>query len=38
MLVFDLPCFPYVFKVIKDFYPAQKDTTRETDQVRSTCS
>ena len=29
MLVFDLPCFPYVFKVIKDFYPAQKDTTRE---------
>ncbi len=29
MLVFDLPSFPYVFKVIKDFYPAQKDTTRE---------
>ena len=28
MLVFDLPSFPYVFKVIKDFYPAQKDTTR----------
>ncbi len=29
MLVFDLPSFPYVFKVIKDFYPAQKNTTRE---------
>lgn len=29
MLVFDLPSFPYVFKLIKDFYPAQKDTTRE---------
>ena len=29
MLVFDLPSFPYVFKVIKDFYPPQKDTTRE---------
>ncbi len=29
MLVFDLPSFPYVFKVIKDFYPAQKETTRE---------
>ncbi len=28
MLVFDLPSFPYVFKVIKDFYPPQKDTTR----------
>ena len=33
MLVFDLPSFPFVFKVIKDFYPAQKDTTRE--QIRS---
>lgn len=32
MLVFDLPSFPFVFKVIKDFYPAQKDTTRE--QIR----
>ena len=32
MLVFDLPSFPYVFKVIKDFYPAQKDTTREAIQ------
>ena len=29
MLVFDLPSFPYVFKVIKDFFPAPKDTTRE---------
>ena len=29
MLVFDMPSFPYVFKVIKDFYPPQKDTTRE---------
>ena len=29
MLVFDLPSFPYVFKVIKDFYPEPKNTTRE---------
>jgi isocitrate dehydrogenase kinase/phosphatase len=29
MLVFDLPSFPVVFKLIKDFYPPQKDTTRE---------
>ena len=29
MLVFDLPSFPYVFKVIKDYYPPPKDTTRE---------
>jgi isocitrate dehydrogenase kinase/phosphatase len=29
MLVFDLPSFPYVFKVIKDRFPAQKETTRE---------
>jgi len=29
MLVFDLPSFPYVFKLIKDFYPATKHTTRE---------
>ena len=30
MLVFDLPSFPFVFKVIKDFYPAAKEsTTRE---------
>lgn len=33
MLVFDLPSFPYVFKVIKDFYPAPKDTSRE--QIKS---
>ncbi|RQP23018.1 bifunctional isocitrate dehydrogenase kinase/phosphatase [Piscinibacter terrae] len=33
MLVFDLPSFPFVFKVIKDFYPPQKDTTRE--QIKS---
>ncbi|MGA1574603.1 MAG: isocitrate dehydrogenase kinase/phosphatase-domain containing protein, partial [Burkholderiaceae bacterium] len=29
MMVFDLPSFPFVFKVIKDHYPPQKDTTRE---------
>ncbi|HET9205150.1 MAG TPA: bifunctional isocitrate dehydrogenase kinase/phosphatase, partial [Burkholderiaceae bacterium] len=29
MMVFDLPSFPYVFKVIKDHFPPQKDTTRE---------
>jgi isocitrate dehydrogenase kinase/phosphatase len=29
MLVFDLPSFPYVFKLIKDNFPPQKDTTRE---------
>ncbi len=29
MLVFDLPSFPFVFKIIKDFYPPPKDTTRE---------
>ncbi len=29
MLVFDLPSFPYVFKVIKDWYPPPKDTSRE---------
>lgn len=29
MLVFDLPSFPFVFKVIKDYYPPQKETTRE---------
>jgi isocitrate dehydrogenase kinase/phosphatase len=33
MLVFDLPSFPYVFKLIKDHYPAQKDTSRE--QIKS---
>ncbi|MDR2333021.1 MAG: bifunctional isocitrate dehydrogenase kinase/phosphatase [Burkholderiaceae bacterium] len=29
MLVFDLPSFPYVFKLIKDHFPAPKETTRE---------
>ena len=29
MLVFDLPSFPFVFKVIKDHFPLQKETTRE---------
>src|SRR5690349_17045036 len=29
MLVIDLPSFPYVFKLIKDNFPPQKDTTRE---------
>jgi len=29
MIVFDLPSFPFVFKVIKDTFPAQKETTRE---------
>ena len=33
MLVFDLPSFPFVFKVIKDYFPPPKDTTRE--QVKS---
>jgi isocitrate dehydrogenase kinase/phosphatase len=33
MLVFDLPSFPFVFKLIKDFYPPQKDTSRE--QIKS---
>jgi isocitrate dehydrogenase kinase/phosphatase len=28
MVVFSLPSFPYVFKVIKDFFPAPKETTR----------
>jgi isocitrate dehydrogenase kinase/phosphatase len=34
MLVFDLPSFPFVFKVIKDFFPLQKDTTREIIQSK----
>lgn len=33
MLVFDLPSFPFVFKLIKDAFPPPKDTTRE--QVRA---
>lgn len=28
MLVFDLPSYPFVFKLIKDYFPPQKDTTR----------
>jgi isocitrate dehydrogenase kinase/phosphatase len=28
MMVFALPSFPYVFKVIKDYFPPPKDTTR----------
>jgi isocitrate dehydrogenase kinase/phosphatase len=33
MLVFDLPSFPFVFKVIKDFFPHQKETSRA--QIKS---
>jgi len=29
MIVFTLPSFPYVFKLIKDAFPPPKDTTRE---------
>ncbi|MCK4117208.1 bifunctional isocitrate dehydrogenase kinase/phosphatase [Ralstonia pseudosolanacearum] len=29
MLVFTLPSYPYVFKVIKDYFPPPKETTRE---------
>ncbi|OXI32482.1 bifunctional isocitrate dehydrogenase kinase/phosphatase [Burkholderia sp. AU16741] len=28
MLVFTLPSFPYVFKIIKDYFPPPKETTR----------
>ncbi|MDO8650805.1 MAG: bifunctional isocitrate dehydrogenase kinase/phosphatase [Undibacterium sp.] len=28
MLVFALPSFPYVFKLIKDYFPAPKETTK----------
>ncbi|RAB45524.1 bifunctional isocitrate dehydrogenase kinase/phosphatase, partial [Burkholderia multivorans] len=28
MLVFTLPSFPYVFKIIKDHFPPPKETTR----------
>ncbi len=34
MLVFDLPSYPFVFKLVKDFYPPQKDTTRELIQSK----
>ncbi len=37
MLVFDLPSYPFVFKVIKDYYPPQKDTTPGAGQAASTC-
>jgi len=29
MLVFDLPSYPYVFKMIKDYFPPPKETSRE---------
>ncbi len=34
MLVFDLPSFPFVFKLIKDYFPLQKETTREQVQAK----
>ncbi|WP_151448854.1 bifunctional isocitrate dehydrogenase kinase/phosphatase [Lacisediminimonas profundi] len=34
MVVFTLPSFPYVFKVIKDFFPPPKETTREQVQKK----
>ena len=34
MLVFDLPSFPYVFKLIKDKFPAPKQTTRAQVQAK----
>ena len=34
MLVFDLPSFPYVFKLIKDKFPAPKETTRQEVQAK----
>lgn len=34
MLVFDLPSFPYVFKLIKDEFPPQKEITREQVQAK----
>ncbi|MBS0609961.1 MAG: bifunctional isocitrate dehydrogenase kinase/phosphatase [Proteobacteria bacterium] len=34
MLVFDLPSFPYVFKLIKDHFPHPKETTREQVQAK----
>ncbi|MCC8397426.1 bifunctional isocitrate dehydrogenase kinase/phosphatase [Paraburkholderia sp. MMS20-SJTR3] len=34
MLVFTLPSFPYVFKVIKDNFPPPKETTREKIQEK----
>ena len=34
MLVFDLPSYPFVFKLIKDFFPPQKETSRELIQSK----
>ena len=34
MLVFDLPSFPYVFKLIRDKFPAPKETTRQEVQAK----
>ncbi len=34
MVVFTLPSFPYVFKVIRDWYPPPKDTDRERVEER----
>ena len=34
MLVLDLPSYPYVFKLIKDFFPPQKETTRQQVQAK----
>ncbi|CAG4887900.1 bifunctional isocitrate dehydrogenase kinase/phosphatase [Paraburkholderia gardini] len=34
MLVFTLPSFPYVFKLIKDSFPPPKETTREKIQQK----
>ncbi|KAG0165175.1 hypothetical protein DFQ30_008868 [Apophysomyces sp. BC1015] len=34
MLVFTLPSFPYVFKLIKDSFPSPKETTREQIQAK----
>ncbi|MFD2274103.1 isocitrate dehydrogenase kinase/phosphatase-domain containing protein [Undibacterium arcticum] len=37
MVVFALPSFPYVFKVIKDFFPPPKDTSRALIKEKNTC-
>ncbi len=34
MLVFDLPSYHFVFKLIKDYFPPQKETTRELIQSK----
>ena len=38
MVVFTLPSFPYVFKVIRDWFEPPKDTDREGASRRSTGS